>query len=641
MFKFQFKYIIYPLILIIVLFVLSFLHINGSSVGKYNEIISDNTKNSDLIFGSSRAIRSDEYLLGAPMLISQSINGEPTVNTDMGIESDLSIQYGVPTSNIYTIFKPNTWGFFLSDNLEFAFSFYWWIRTILMLISTYLLFLVLTKKNIFLSIIGSLLFLTSPFLQWWMQPESITMISLGLVSFIMLIRSDTLIRKILSSLGLIYSIISFVLILYPPFQIPLAWVAIFVGIATILSRNYLENKKKVLIDGAFLVGCALIVGIIIYSFYTKNAEVIKLMTQTTYPGERFISAGQGNIYHLFNGFYNILMQRDINGAPYGNQCEASNFLLLSIFMTPWIIYKNIQNWEAKKKIDWIMVGLCLATLLFTTWYLLPLPDFLSKYTGLSMVLPQRIFMGIGYTNILMLVMLFSNKIYKVSSNKDVYIVITTIIITSLIYYLTGKSLYTLNPQSFYWPSFMSPLLKILGVTLFSGILIYLLSIQNKLFFYLLLVFGLCSVVYINPLRKGLTILTDTTIATEIKTLNKNDSQWIVYGDHRLAQYALANGADVINGIHIYPQFDLWDNLDPNRKYIDVYNRFAHITFSSYETGEEYIVLTAMDSVEVNIDICDTRLDALMIDYVLTNNEINTKCLKEISNTNGIKIYSRN
>jgi len=313
MFKFQFKYIIYPLILIIVLFVLSFLHINGSSVGKYNEIISDNTKNSDLIFGSSRAIRSDEYLLGAPMLISQSINGEPTVNTDMGIESDLSIQYGVPTSNIYTIFKPNTWGFFLSDNLEFAFSFYWWIRTILMLISTYLLFLVLTKKNIFLSIIGSLLFLTSPFLQWWMQPESITMISLGLVSFIMLIRSDTLIRKILSSLGLIYSIISFVLILYPPFQIPLAWVAIFVGIATILSRNYLENKKKVLIDGAFLVGCALIVGIIIYSFYTKNAEVIKLMTQTTYPGERFISAGQGNIYHLFNGFYNILMQRDING----------------------------------------------------------------------------------------------------------------------------------------------------------------------------------------------------------------------------------------------------------------------------------------------------------------------------------------
>ena len=32
----------------------------------------------------------------------------------------------------------------------------------------------------------------------------------------------------------------------------------------------------------------------------------------------------------------------------------------------------------------------------------------------------------------------------------------------------------------------------------------------------------------------------------------------------IAQYALANGADVINGVHIYPQFTLWEIIDPER-----------------------------------------------------------------------------
>ena len=111
---------------------------------------------------------------------------------------------------------------------------------------------------------------------------------------------------------------------------------------------------------------------------------------TVYPGARFISAGQGDFFPLLSGFYDILMQRDLNGAPYGNQSEASNFFLLFIPILIWLIYKNIVNFVKEKKIDIVGISISIPLLFLVSWYLLPLPDFISKYTGLYMVLPQRV-----------------------------------------------------------------------------------------------------------------------------------------------------------------------------------------------------------------------------------------------------------
>ena len=85
----------------------------------------------------------------------------------------------------------------------------------------------------------------------------------------------------------------------------------------------------------FLFLCISIVLFTLLMYIKGNKEVIEITKQTVYPGQRFISAGQGNFTNLLNGFYNILMQSDYNGAPYANQCEASNFLILSIFLLPW------------------------------------------------------------------------------------------------------------------------------------------------------------------------------------------------------------------------------------------------------------------------------------------------------------------
>jgi len=641
------KYYIYPIFILLITFVLALLNIHGSSIGIYNEKLFNNTQETSLLFGTYRAIRSDEYLVGTPMLISQALNKNPIINQDMG-EGNNSGMNDFPSNSFFSLFRPQSWIFFLSNNLEFSFSFYWLIRLALFLISTYLLILELTKKNLFLAISGSLLLFFTPFVQWWLPISIFYTISFGIFFFLRLIKERKLIKQILYGIGLTYWVISFAIILYPPFQIPLMYAAIFIGIGVLLEKKKdvffnKENLKRLLL---IFSGVVVITISFLLLFFYQFKDIIEITANTVYPGARFISAGQGSLYQLLSGFYNILMQKDSNGAPFANQSEASNFFLLYLPLVIWVIYKNIILFIKKKNIDWIAISISLCLIFFTAFYFLPLPDILSKYTGMYMVPPSRMWIGIGFMNYILIFYLLSKNIYNIKQSKilDWILSITLLVFTGLLMYQTGKYLYNLNPVSFEWPTIISPNIKILLVTVFVPTLLGLLLLgYKKIFLSLLLLFAILSTIYINPLYKGLDILTNTELANYITEVSeKDDSKWIAYDNNMLAQYALANNASIINGIHLYPQFKIWEILDPEKEYIDIYNRYAHINISEYEEGEEYIRLLYPDSLEVNISPCDKKWDSLNVKYIITHQDMNYSCLelqKDFSEY-GIKIYTR-
>lgn len=643
----KYKFLLYPFLISLLVLILSFLHLHGSSLGIYNQRLFNNTQKTSLLFGTYRAIRSDEYLVGTPQFISQVINDSPSINKDMGEGINLGTSV-IPAKNIFSIFRPQVWIFFLTNNLEFSFSFYWWMKFALLLISTYLLILEITKKNIPLAIAGSLLIYFTPFIQWWLSVDVISTLSFGIFFFLILIKENNLKKQIIYGLGLAYWIISFALLLYPPFQIPLMYSAIFIGIGVVLQKRKIlfsnkEQIKKILL---ILLGVVILTIFSILMFFKQFEDVINITMNTVYPGARFISAGQGSLYQLLSGFYNILMQKDSNGAPFANQSEASNFFLLYLPLLVWVVYKNIILFIKKKNIDWIAISISLCLIFFTAFYFLPLPDLLSKYTGMYMVPPSRMWIGIGFMNYILIFYLLSKNIYKIQRSKilDWVISVTLLVLTGLLMYQTGKYLYNLNPNSFVWPTIISPDIKILLVTLFVPILLGLLLLGYKrLFLSIFLLFGIVSTIYINPLYKGLDILTNTELADYIEEVStKDDSKWIAYDNNMLAQYALANNASIINGIHLYPQFEIWKILDPEGKYIDIYNRYAHINIGEYEEGEEYIRLLYPDALEVNISPCDEKWDRLNVKYIITYQDMSYTCLKLRKDfpEYGIKIYDR-
>lgn len=643
------KYYIYPIIVLLSVILLSFLNIHGSSIGIYNEKLFSNNEEIALLFGRYRAIRSDEYLVGTPMLISQELNNTPLINQDMG-EGNNSGMSDFPSNSFFSLFKPQSWIFFISNDLEFSFSFHWWIRFALLLISTYLLILELTKKHLLLAITGSLLFFFTPFIQWWLITSVLYSISFGIFFFLRLIKERNWKKQILYGLGLTYWIISFALILYPPFQIPLMYVAIFLGIGVLLERrkHLLTDKKNLKKLLLIFFGAITITIFFLLLFFYQFREVIEITANTVYPGARFISAGQGSLYQLFNGFYNILMQKDSNGAPFANQSEASNFFILSLPLIVWVIYKGITLFKEKRIVDYIGLSITACLIFLSVFYFLPLPDFLSKYTGMSMVPATRMYIGIGSANYLLIFYMLTKNYYKASRKKilDLIVAFSLVILTGLLIYKTGHFYYNLNPQSFEWPTFVSPEIKILMVTIFVSLIMGLLLFgYKKIFISLFLIYGIASSIYVNPLYKGLDILTNTDLANYIEEVStEDDSKWIAYDNNMLAQYALANNASIINGIHLYPQFGIWEVLDPEKEYIDIYNRYAHINISENEEGEEYIKLLYPDALEVNISPCDEKWDSLNVKYIITYQNMSSYSCLELRKDfqkYGIKIYDKN
>lgn len=256
---------------------------------------------------------------------------------------------------------------------------------------------------------------------------------------------------------------------------------------------------------------------------------------------------------------------------------------------------------------------------------------------------QRLLIGFGFGSyILMLYMLSKEDIYKPNKSIIDIIIISLLSLSfGVLIYFVGKNLYTTSPAFFNFPEIVSPEIKIIGASIFVTLLIFLLlKSYKKLFLIALLSFAFISTGYINPIRRGLDVLTNTEMAKYIReTSEKDDSKWVVFGDHKIAQYALANNANVLNGVHIYPNFKIWEILDPEKTYIDIYNRYAHIGFEENTDNQPLVELVQPDALVVNISPCDPKLRELGVKYVLTNIALkDTSCLTKQKKFAHITMY---
>ena len=106
------------------------------------------------------------------------------------------------------------------------------------------------------------------------------------------------------------------------------------------------------------------------------------------------------------------------------------------------------------------------------------------------------------------------------------------------------------------------------------------------------------------------------------------------------------GCAVINATSIYPNMDLWKNLDKNGEYEEVYNRYAHVYMEIWrqEDISEKFILLSKDSIQVFIT--PEELEKLNIKYIFTvrvMEEFETENLsfELIYNENSYHIYKVN
>ncbi len=616
----------FPVLLLIPVILLTILKINGSSIGMYHAIFYGNTKDSSLLLNRPRGIRSDEWVVNTQQVIAQSKAGYPVVNPYIGNGENMTTT-DVPYKEWSTLFKPLNIPFFILP-LEMAFALKWWLMGYLLIVSCYFFVLkLLPQKRLLASFISVSLF-TSAFVQWWYVYGTVSSLFYPLfiaITVMNLYKSSSLKRKIAYGTLLAYLASCFALVLYPPFQIATGIVLGAFLISHILEVYTGWNKQQRKYNIIITLAAGVVSLLIVALFLITRLDVLKTTTETVYPGKRSFQSGGFPYKHFLSPHLGFQFTSEnktgrylIDGVNPSNQSEASNFLLLLPFLLLPSVVLLVYEKKKNRPLDKPLLLLNLLFIVFCSQLFVHAFTPFSHFLLLDKVGTWRLLIGIGLLNVMVLVAWIRNYSKKPFTFKYRHAVVYSLLVFAI------QLLLALDAHN-NLVSFIS----LRGAILFSlPIPIVIFLLLRKKFVLALLFYVIFSVFItfrVNPLYKGLGILTNSPVSKEVRDIGgKTNFGWISDGGY-LQNIASINGERSITGVYNYPQLGLWDNIPGATE--KVYNRYAHVgaVISDDLPSRPKLKLVSQDSFVLESNPCSPDLKKIHVSYIVTANVLSGKC----------------
>lgn len=592
-------------IVCVIFIVLVTFKFHGSSISMWDQYYKDTGKSETktIYMGEARPIRTDEWLVQTPLYLSQKTGNNFLPRLNKNIQSngqDMVLAAFSPVLDPTIIAKPFNWGFLFLDK-ERAFSWFWFSRLLCLFMLSYELCLVLSKKNKEVSLLGAFLITLSPACQWWFSTSVVDLIIFAqglVVSTYRFLQANS--KRIKLLLAIMFTICGsgFVLCFYPPIQVSIGYLILIMLVYFVLKNRKKISKNDILYFIISVIAILLIIGYFIYS----AKDSLKIMLNTVYPGQRIELGGNVNIEQIFYYLFGwLLPYKDVT---FSNSCEVSSFI--SFFPLPIILF----FFRKKDDVDNRLIELIFLYLLIQILFLfVPFPKFLAQITLFSFIPVERMLLAIGYTCILLVVMLIPG-LYEKKDIKNKSLFITIISISIIILIIIKSSVIS---------SYMAKGGVILTV-ISLGIMMYFLSrgdIQKLLPF--AITFMLVTGFSVNPLARTLAPIYEKEVSRAINSINnESPGTWIALDGSRGGNFLYANGVKSINGVHYYPDLALWSELDKDRVYSDVYNRYAHVSIELIK-DETSFELISPDAIKVNLSIKD--LEKIGVRYVLAQHNL--------------------
>jgi hypothetical protein len=622
-------------------FIFSLFKIHTSSIANWDSFYGLGESES-VLAGKPRFIRVDEWMVSTPSAISQYNSGLPVMNEALGA-GNTPVVWGLPVKDISTLLRPNFWSYFFMD-VEHAFAFSWNFNICFFLISTFLLFLLLTRNNFWLSVAATVFIFLSGGIQWWSYTIAIHMMYLNgiFISVTYFLYSKKLRPLIFSSLIFILSFYGFIFNLYPPFQVPLVYLYFALFIGFLLQRKNLSSIKnsaglKIIVAAAALI----ILGVFVLHYYNLVKDTYKIMLNTAYPGKRFSTGGDLINGKLFAEFYGMYMTDTAFPAQWLNICEISGFIIFF----PIVFYMMGYNYFTFRKVDPLLVMLSLFVIAGLIYVLVGFPAFLSKATLFSMSPSFRALPIIELGNCFLLVCYLGNNNWA-RAQKFSWIEFAILSVSIFAFFwLTGSHVNKATENYFSSD-------QVTMASLVFTIVYLLIRYKDYKFAMPALYFALFALnisnLSVNPLTKGLSPILENPLVKLSKEIHDKDPEprWVLFGENKLTHLLKANGIKVFNGVKFLPALNDMRVLDPLGKNDSVYNRYAWITMQTYINWNDTIGLTQtyVDSYTITMDPCSPRLKQLGIKYIVFTykpQEPEIRCMTKVGETSGYTIYKRN
>lgn len=619
---------VFPILIGILVVTFSALGVSGSSTS----LLGSEGGRDGVVAGSPRAVRSDEWLVRTPMVVGQVGRGFSRF-AEIGVgQHDMAVLSDLPVKSWTALFHPQNSLFFVMP-VENAFAFEWWSTGALVLLGAYALFLVLLRDWRW-SVIGALVLWGSPFFHWWHYPAMAAIASWALLAT----------ASFLSSLNpklrgwhrwwrvgvTAYFGACFALILYPPAQIPVIFVALAVIVGWVIPklRSRTIHWRALALH---LVAAGVALGAVILVFVVTHSQALTAISQSVYPGERRLPGGGGSAGLLFDAWYGwSFISNDAGMRPaILNESEASSFLFLGLFAISGLFL--IWRFGIRQNIEHrgVTLGLLAVVFMLLVHIFIGWGPLITKVTLLDRVSPGRAILGLGIASTILLI--FIGKIVADAEIPPRWSRLATASTVAV----GGAGILWLGSQ---WrreglPIDRSTIAIVLFVFLVPSALLFW---KPFLALIALAVIGIAFSVPANPLTHGLGPLVSSDLVREVKTLNEaNPGGGWLGSDSYVSSVLTAAGTDSLSAVNLYPNVDAWRILDPASDSEFVWNRYAHVFWVFDDSMKDPIfTLLQHDVFQVRIAPCDQRLVALGVTNFVSTAALNSSCLRPVSGVMG-------
>jgi len=523
-------------------------------------------------------IRGDEFMVATPFALSQLSHKPafPVVNTNIGGGQNMLV-WGwseFPVLHPTVLARPATWGYFFLGPQR-GLAWYWWFQVFSCFTALYLFLVIVLKGHQKLAAFGAFWFCGSAYVVGWsLWPAHVVFhAALACVSLYYLLASKRLSTQVICAILSGLAITGFSMMLYPPWQVSvgylflLMFVGLFIRDKLYLSIRSASRHQLVCFGAAFLLAAGLI-----GSFLLTCLPALRLMSGTTYPGNRVSLGGDYSFALLFKGMYNLFT---INQPPPGflrNESEAASFYHLFPAVFP-AVFLSKQLLARMGVFGWLLLCNLLVMLYFM---LVGFPATLARLTLLSYSQPARMDLAVGLASIILCIYVLALASDRVPVDGWWTKVAPSIAgsIVTVFFILHGVS--TIKASGADGPTVEVILLAsgMAGLAAFC-----LLAGRKKVFCGVAGVVIVATSALFNPLSTSLSHLYNSELAQQVVRLNKQAGGaplWLCYGNVQPDNLISALGGRALAGTQWPPQLALWSKFDPEGKSRGTYNRFAQV-----------------------------------------------------------------
>lgn len=628
---------IFPALILTATVVAGLLEISGSSLGIYGAARGAPEVESGTLAGPARPIRSDEWAVRTPWVLRQSALGFPSV-VDGGMgEHDVAVLGDLPVASWEIVLRPHGMPYLLLP-IEKALAMEWWLLVAVQALGVYALMLAITGRTL-ASALGAILVAASPATQWWSVPGAYASIGYGSLGAGTLIAASKVSTRRAAAHGLAagFAFAAFFATLYVPWQIGTALIVAPAALGAIWSSP--TSRSGWLRDLAVATACCSVVVLALFlPFVSAHRDAITTITNTVYPGNNVAPrGGSASTVSLLSAAVDVFAATPrlatVNGT---NQSEngAGLALLLPVGL---VVFALASRDGVRFRERAPLLGALAGTTIAFVWATLPVPSAVGQLLLLTRAAPGRMPLPIAFGSALCLVLLATRQEVR---RLPAWIPLFGAGVF-LACQLWAANQYRVDGQPIDL-RLATALIAIVAVATFLAV-----GPRPIVGLAALAAFTLWQASLINPIQRGADPILESELYESVSELaTATDGAWLAVGAEATVLATLtAAGVDNVAGVSVYPDYEAWSIIDPDRSSESTWNRYANLQFQfDAAVTDPRIELVGTDSVRITIDPCSRRLDELEIEILVVQHGELSRCAELIDvveeEPTPVKIYRR-